>query len=66
MKVPDGYTVIGGKTGTTDEAGSCILMSFKSSSDKKYIVGVLKASDALNLYAQLGTVFENLPQNIPN
>ena len=66
LKVPDGYTVIGGKTGTTDEAGSCILMSFKSSSDKKYIVGVLKASDALNLYAQLGTVFENLPQNIPN
>ena len=66
MKVPEGYTVIGGKTGTTDEAGSCILMSFKSSSDKKYIVGVLKASDALNLYAQLGTVFENLPQNIPN
>ena len=66
LKSPDGYTVIGGKTGTTDEAGSCILMSFKSSSDKNYVVGVLKASDALNLYAQLGTVFENLPQNIPN
>lgn len=65
-KVPDGYTVIGGKTGTTDEAGSCIFMSFKSSADKNYIVGVLKASDHLNLYAQLGTVFENLPQNIPN
>ncbi len=63
LKVPDGYTVIGGKTGTTDEAGSCILMSFKSSADKNYIVGVLKASDSLNLYAQLGTVFENLPQN---
>ena len=65
-KVPDGYTVIGGKTGTTDEAGSCIFMSFKSSADKNYIVGVLKASDSLNLYAQLGTVFENLPQNMPN
>lgn len=62
LKVPDGYTVIGGKTGTTDEAGSCILMTFKSSADKNYIVGILKASDALNLYAQLGTVFENLPQ----
>ncbi len=66
LKVPDGYTVIGGKTGTTDEAGSCILMSFKSSADKNYIVGVLKASDSLNLYAQLGTVFENLPQNTSN
>lgn len=65
-KVPDGYTVIGGKTGTTDEAGFCIFMSFKSSADKNYIVGVLKASDSLNLYAQLGTVFENLPQNMPN
>ena len=65
-KVPDGYTVIGGKTGTTDEAGSCIFMSFKSSADNNYIVGVLKASDSLNLYAQLGTVFENLPQNMPN
>ena len=65
-KVPNGYTVIGGKTGTTDEAGSCIFMTFKSSADKNYIVGVLKASDSLNLYAQLGTVFENLPQNMPN
>ena len=66
LKVPDGYTVIGGKTGTTDEAGSCILMAFKSSSGKEYISGVLKASDHLNLYAQLGTIFENLPQNISN
>lgn len=66
LRVPDGYTVIGGKTGTTDEAGSCILMSFKSSADKNYIVGILKASDSLNLYAQLGTVFENLPQNASN
>lgn len=65
-KVPSGYTVIGGKTGTTDEAGSCIFMTFKSSAGKNYIVGVLKASDSLNLYAQLGTVFENLPQNMPN
>ena len=65
-KVPDGYTVIGGKTGTTDEAGSCIFMSFKSSADKNYIVGVLKASDSLNLYAGLGTIFENLPQNMSN
>lgn len=61
LKVPDGYTVIGGKTGTTDEAGSCILMSFKSSADKNYIAGILKASDSLNLYAQLATIFENLP-----
>ena len=65
-KVPDGYTVIGGKTGTTNEAGSCIFMSFKNSAGKNYIAGVLKASDSLNLYAQLGTIFENLPQNIPN
>lgn len=65
-KVPDGYIVVGGKTGTTDEAGYCILMSFKSSAGKDYVAGVLKASDTLNLYAQLGTIFENLPQNIPN
>lgn len=65
-KVPNGYTVIGGKTGTTDEAGSCIFMTFKSTADQNYIVGILKASDSLNLYAQLGTVFENLPQNMPN
>lgn len=65
-KVPNGYSVLGGKTGTTDEAGSCILMSFKSSEGREYTAGVLKASDSLNLYAQLGTIFENLPQNIPN
>lgn len=57
-EVPEGITVIGGKTGTTDEAGSCMLLYVKNSSGKGYFTGILGSSDSLNLYASLSTIFD--------
>ncbi|MDD7403063.1 MAG: serine hydrolase [Butyribacter sp.] len=50
---PSGVTVIGGKTGTTSDAGSCLILYSKGSDNKDYISVVLKAPGAYDLYAQM-------------
>lgn len=47
---PDGFTVIGGKTGTTGEAGYCLVMLSKNSTEQDIISIVLKADGRSNLY----------------
>lgn len=42
-EAPEGVTVVGGKTGTTNAAGSCLALFSKSSSGKTYVSVILKA-----------------------
>lgn len=48
--VPDGFTIIGGKTGTTGEAGYCLVMLSENSASESIISIVLKADGRSNLY----------------
>ena len=41
---PDNMTVVGGKTGTTDMAGHCLLLLTKDTSGNPYIGVILRAS----------------------
>ncbi|MBR1743536.1 MAG: D-alanyl-D-alanine carboxypeptidase [Lachnospiraceae bacterium] len=50
---PDGVTVIGGKTGTTAMAGSCLILYSKGPDDKQYVSVVLRAAGAVDLYTQM-------------
>ena len=43
-ELPDNVTVIGGKTGTTNAAGSCLVLLSKGSDGTPYISVILKAS----------------------
>ena len=47
---PKGVTVIGGKTGTTDEAGSCLALISQNSYGQPFISIVLNASGKTALY----------------
>lgn len=49
-KAPDGFTVIGGKTGTTGEAGYCLVLFSQNSQGQPIISIVLKADGKSNLY----------------
>jgi len=51
--MPDGITVIGGKTGTTIKAGSCLVLYSKDKSDKEYISVILKSDSKTSLYSQM-------------
>ncbi len=57
-KVPnENITVLGGKTGTTDKAGKClILYSTNALSGSEYISVILKANTYDELYKQMGSL----------
>lgn len=50
-EVPDGVTVLGGKTGTTNAAGYCLALYSKNAADEPVISIVMKADSGENLYA---------------
>lgn len=49
-EAPEGFTVIGGKTGTTGEAGYCLVLYSTNPSGQPIISIVLKADGKYNLY----------------
>lgn len=55
-EVPEGYTIIGGKTGTTEAAGKCLILYFKDSEENPYIACILKSEDYDTLYADMDTL----------
>lgn len=52
-KAPDNITVIGGKTGTTEAAGACLILLSKDTSGNPYISIILKADDKAILYTKM-------------
>lgn len=49
-KTPNGITFIGGKTGNTYDAGSCLVMYGKDATDTPYISIMMGATSRRNLY----------------
>lgn len=49
---PQNTTVIGGKTGTTNEAGSCLVL-LSQCGERKYISIILKSVDGWTIYGQM-------------
>ena len=56
VDVPDGITVIGGKTGTTREAGYCLVQLSYNSLSEPIISVVLKSDGPSNLYLLTGEI----------
>lgn len=50
---PNNITVIGGKTGTTNAAGSCLILYAKNQQGNSYISIILKSSDRTVLYQEM-------------
>lgn len=50
---PDHVTVIGGKTGTTNAAGSCLLLYCRDNSGNPYISVILQADDRTTMYQEM-------------
>ncbi|WP_050642289.1 MULTISPECIES: D-alanyl-D-alanine carboxypeptidase family protein [Clostridia] len=53
---PEGVQVIGGKTGTTDEAGSCVILYSKDSQSDPYISIIMGAGTKDLLYGQMSAM----------
>lgn len=50
---PDKVTVIGGKTGTTNAAGSCLIIYARDSAGNPYISVILQAPDRTTMYTEM-------------
>lgn len=53
---PEGFTIIGGKTGTTNAAGYCLVLYSENSSGEKIISIVFKADGRSNLYMLMNQI----------
>lgn len=54
---PEGFTVLGGKTGTTNAAGSCLILLSKDSLETSYVSIILKADGSDLLYTEMSSLF---------
>lgn len=55
---PKGLKVIGGKTGTTVNAGSCLILYSQDKKQRDYISVILKAESSYSLYSQMSHLLE--------
>lgn len=59
-KSPDKVTVIGGKTGTTLAAGSCLIILSKDASGNPYISVILRSKERPLIYEQMIDLLEEI------
>ena len=52
-EAPEGVNILGGKTGTTDEAGSCLILYSQDIEKQPYISIVMGADDKSILYDEM-------------
>lgn len=57
-EIPEGYKIIGGKTGTTDAAGKCLILYFQDSDGNPYISCILRAEDHDLLYEDMSILIK--------
>lgn len=61
FEMPSGYHITGWKTGTTDKAGSCIILEFvKDDTEEKYICLVSNAKDHETLYQNVEDMLKEI------
>ena len=57
---PKNVTILGGKTGTTDNAGNCLALLSQNAYGKPYISIVMGASTKDELYEQMSSLLQNV------
>lgn len=60
ITTPSGLTVLGGKTGTTQAAGYCLIMASDDSQGKEYISVILKAGSRTDLYGNMTQIISKI------
>lgn len=58
VEAPDGVKVFGGKTGTTDQAGRCVILYSEDSENHPYISVIMGAEDKDFLYEEMNRLLE--------
>ena len=59
-KAPENVTILGSKTGTTDEAGSCLALFVKDTAGNPYLAIILNGNTKDDLYTQMRQLLEQI------
>lgn len=59
-ETPDGLTVFGGKTGTTQAAGYCLIMGTRTDNGKEYASVIMKADSRSALYTDMTEIITKI------
>lgn len=59
-QMPDGLSALGGKTGTTQAAGYCLVMGSTDGENHDYISVVLKSDGRTNLYDSMTNIIQKI------
>ena len=62
VTAPKNVTVLGGKTGTTSDAGSCLALLSQNAYGEPYISIVLHAANKTNLYTYMNQLLSAINQ----
>ena len=57
VEAPDGVRVFGGTTGTTDQAGCCVILHSEDMQEQPYIAVIMGAEDKNFLYQEMNRLF---------
>ena len=57
-EAPEGIKVFGGKTGTTDQAGCCVILYSEDMEAHPYISVIMGAEDKAFLYQEMNRLLE--------
>lgn len=60
VQTPDGLHVLGGKTGTTNAAGYCLMVASEDDLGQEYISVVLKAGSRKDLYDNMTNIIQKI------
>lgn len=60
---PNGVTVFGGKTGTTDEAGACLSLLVKDDYGNSYFGIIMQSDNKEDLYAEMNMMLSMIPSS---
>lgn len=58
---PEGITVIGGKTGTTNAARNCLVLMSRDSAGNPYVSVILNCSERQYLYQEMTNLLKTIP-----
>lgn len=61
VDAPEGITVLGGKTGTTEPAGHCLIIMSENAKGNDYISVVMKTDSLDDLYVSMNSLLSQIP-----
>ena len=61
VDAPEGITVLGGKTGTTEPAGHCLIILSQNAKEEYYISVVMKTESLEDLYDGMNSLLAQIP-----